>query len=86
MFAAFFWHDSFGVVVLQAEIACIRNRLGLRMQPDLRCLEELKIVAATLRMGGTDDPAARFIDDYLRLERVALFLAGVKPALLFLGL
>ena len=73
------------MIVLQAKIAGIRDRLGLRRQPDLGVLKKMEVMAAALPVSGADDPAGRFIDDYLRLERVALFLAGVEPALLFLG-
>ena len=53
------------------------------MQPDPGFFEQPEVVAAARIVGEAENPARGPVDDELRLQGVALFLARVGPALFF---
>lgn len=83
LFASFFRHGGVAVDFLQTHVAGVGDGFGIGVQSDARLPEQPEVVAAARFVGDADDPARRLVHDELRLQRVALFLAGVEPALFF---
>ncbi len=69
--------------VLEAQVAGVRDGVGLGMQPDPGFFEQPEVVAAARIVGEAENPARGPVDDELRLQCVALFLARVVPAVCF---
>jgi hypothetical protein len=57
--------------------------MGLGMQPDPGFFEQPEVVAAARIVGEAENLARGPVDDELRLQGVAFFLARVVPALFF---
>ena len=83
LLAPLFGHGGLAVELVQAHIPGVGNGFSLGMQPDAGFFEQPEVVAAARVVGEAEIPARGLVDDELRLQCVASFLARVVPALFF---
>ncbi len=75
LLAAFFRHGGLAMKFLQAHIAGVGNGCGVGMELDVGLLEQPEVMATSRVMSEADNLVRRLVDNELRLQRVALFLA-----------
>ncbi len=83
LFATFFRHRGVAMYLLQAQVAGVGHGCGVGMESDARLLEHSEIMPAAGGVCKADDCARRLVDNKLRLQGMALFLARIIPALFF---
>lgn len=83
LLATFLAQGGLAVERLQAPIPRVGAGFGLGMQPNPGLVQQPAVVAAAPVVGEAENPARGPVDDEVRLQGVAVFLARVVPALLF---
>ncbi len=83
LLAPFFGHGGFAMELLQTHIPGVGDGCGLGMESDPGLFEQPEVVVAARVVGEAENLARGLVDDKLRLQGVAFFLARVVPALFF---
>lgn len=71
--------------VFDPDITGIGSQFDPHVHANLGCLEQSEIMSFAVGKRGANDSASLFVHYDLRLQRVALLLAGIASALSFLG-